>query len=376
MIDHDRLFKELLSIFFSEFIELFLPDVAGYIERDSISFLNQEIFTNITSGERREVDLLAQVRFRGQETCFLIHVENQSYSQAGFERRMFHYFARLDEKYSLPIYPVVIFSFDTPQRLEPHRYQVEFHDRKVLDFNYVVIQLNRLNWRDFLSSQNPVAAALMAKMKIQPEDRPKVKAECLRLLATLRLNSAKMQLISGFVDTYLRLNEAEEVAFEAELNRMGLSEEEEARVMEIVTSWMEKGIERGFQQGFQQALAREAALVLYLLNDRFPGIPQSVEDEIRRLSIVEIELLGEALFKLASETDLRSWLEQRGLRQGVERIVLSQINRRFGTVSLDVEKQVRRLPIERVEELAQRLFDFEEEEAMINWLNEISGQSV
>jgi hypothetical protein len=376
MIDHDRLFKELLSIFFSEFIELFLPDVAGYIERDSISFLNQEIFTNITSGERREVDLLAQVRFRGQETCFLIHVENQSYSQAGFERRMFHYFARLDEKYSLPIYPVVIFSFDTPQRLEPHRYQVEFHDRKVLDFNYVVIQLNRLNWRDFLSSQNPVAAALMAKMKIQPEDRPKVKAECLRLLATLRLNSAKMQLISGFVDTYLRLNEAEEVAFEAELNRMGLSEEEEARVMEIVTSWMEKGIERGFQQGFQQALAREAALVLYQLNDRFRGIPQSVEDEIRRLSIVEIELLGEALFKLASETDLRSWLEQRGLRQGVERIVLSQINRRFGTVSLDVEKQVRRLPIERVEELAQRLFDFEEEEAMINWLNEISGQSV
>ena len=152
--------------------------------------------------------------------------------------------------------------------------------------------------------------------------------------------------------------------------------------MEIVTSWMEKGIERGlqqglqqgFQQGFQQALAREAALVLYQLNDRFQGIPQSVEDEIRRLSIVEIELLGEALFKLASETDLRSWLDQRRLRQGVERIVLSQINHRFGTVSLDVEKQVRRLPIERVEELAQRLFDFEEEEAMINWLNEISDQ--
>ncbi len=112
-----------------------------------------------------------------------------------------------------------------------------------------------------------------------------------------------------------------------------------------------------------------------MLNDRFRGIPQSLEEEIRRLSIVEIELLGEALLKLASETDLRSWLDQRRLRQGVERIVLSQINHRFGTVSLDVEKQVRCLPIERVEELAQRLFDFEEEEAMINWLNKISGQS-
>ncbi len=366
MIDHDRLFKELLSTFFSEFTELFLPDVANYIERDSISFLNQEIFTDITSGERREVDLLVQVRFRGQDTCFLIHVENQSYSQAGFERRMFHYFARLDEKYTLPIYPVVIFSFDTPQRLELNRYQVEFPDRKVLDFSYVAIQLNRLNWRDFLSSPNPVAAALMAKMKIQPEDRPKVKAECLRLLATLRLDPARMQLISGFVDTYLRLNEAEIAVFEAELNRMGLSEEEQ--VMEIVTSWMEKGIE----QGIQQVLEREIKLVLQLINRYIGAIPADFERNIRSLSLVEVELLMEALFEIKSEENLENWLEQRGLRQEVESSVLSQLNRRFGTVSLDLEKQVRSLPIERVEELAASLFDFEGEEAMMNWLNEVS----
>ncbi len=65
MIDHGRLFKELLSTFFWEFVELFLPKVAVYLERDSIFFLNQEVFTDVTSGERREVDLLAQVKFRG-----------------------------------------------------------------------------------------------------------------------------------------------------------------------------------------------------------------------------------------------------------------------------------------------------------------------
>jgi hypothetical protein len=53
---------------------------------------------------------------------------------------------------------------------------------------------------------------------------------------------------------------------------------------------------------------------------------------------------------------------------------LSQINRRFGTVSLDLEKRIRTLPIERVEELAERLLDFEEAEAMMNWLNEISDR--
>ncbi len=29
MIDHDRLFKELLSTFFVEFLELFFPDLRG-----------------------------------------------------------------------------------------------------------------------------------------------------------------------------------------------------------------------------------------------------------------------------------------------------------------------------------------------------------
>lgn len=68
-----------------------------------------------------------------------------------------------DEKYALPIYPVVIFSFETPQRQESDRYQVEFPDRRVLDFSFVAIQLNRLNWRDFLTASNPIAAALMTK---------------------------------------------------------------------------------------------------------------------------------------------------------------------------------------------------------------------
>jgi hypothetical protein len=32
MIDHDRLFKELLSIFIIEFLELFFPEVVSYLE--------------------------------------------------------------------------------------------------------------------------------------------------------------------------------------------------------------------------------------------------------------------------------------------------------------------------------------------------------
>src|SRR5258708_39436591 len=112
-MDHDRLFKTLLTTFFVEFVELFLPHVAKFMVRDSVEFLDKEIFTDLTSGERHEIDLLVKVRFRGYgEGYFLIHVENQSQSQRNFGRRFFHYFGMLDAKYLLPIFPVAIFSFD------------------------------------------------------------------------------------------------------------------------------------------------------------------------------------------------------------------------------------------------------------------------
>jgi predicted transposase YdaD len=252
-IDHDRLFKELISTFFIEFLDLFLPDVARDIDRDSIQFLPELVLTDVTEGEKKNIDLLAKVKYRQEDTYFLIHVEAQSYTQAAFAKRIFKYFARLHEKYDLPIYPVVIFSFDEPKRSEPNNYQVTFPSLNVLNFNFASIQLNQLSWRDYLTQQNPVAAALMAKMNIAVEERPQVKAECLRLLITLRLDPARMQLISGFVGVYLDLNAAEEELFNATVDTMGLTNEEE--YMEMVTSWERKGLQEGRQEA-QEEIAK------------------------------------------------------------------------------------------------------------------------
>ena len=148
-MDHDRLFKELLTTFFWEFVEAFLPEVATYLDPASLVFLDKEVFTDVTQGERHEVDLVVRGRFKDHDSFFLIHVENQAHPQAAFGRRMFRYFARLHEAHGLPVYPVVVFSHDRPQS-EPDRYEVRFPDRTVLDFRYRVIQLRRLSWRRFL----------------------------------------------------------------------------------------------------------------------------------------------------------------------------------------------------------------------------------
>lgn len=218
---------------------------------------------------------------------------------------MFRYFARLYEKFAVPVYPVVLFSYDAPQRPEQTFHRVEFPDKLVLDFNYSVIQLNRLSWRDFLQHDNPIASALMAKMNIAPEDRPRVKSECLRLLATLRLNPAKMQLISGFIDTYLRLNVEEEAIFQAEIIRLELVQQEV--VMEIVTSWMETGIQRGRQEGKQE---QTLALIMRQLTRKIGTVEPEWQERIHGLSLNQLEDLAEALLDFSNAEDLMNWLNK------------------------------------------------------------------
>jgi Domain of unknown function (DUF4351) len=134
-------------------------------------------------------------------------------------------------------------------------------------------------------------------MDIDPADRYKVKLECLRLLATLRLDRARTHLISGFIDTYLRLSSDELQLFHAELATILPVERED--VMEIVTSWMEEGIQQGEQR-----------LVLRLLTRRFGALPNAVQARISALSVEQLEQLGEALLDFSALADLTNWLDQ------------------------------------------------------------------
>jgi predicted transposase/invertase (TIGR01784 family) len=310
MIDHDRLFKELLSNFFPEFIELFFPEVSNYWDRNSIEFLPQEIFTDVTEGELKIVDIIVKVAFQNQSTLFIIHIEHQSYPQPNFNQRMFTYFARLHEKYALPIYPIVIYSHDSPKTLQSNSYRLDFPNKKVLEFNYEVVQLNQLRWQDFVNQNNPVASALMAKMQMDVQERPTVKLSSLQLLANLGLNPAQIQLISGFIDTYLDLNAIEERIFQEQL--ASIEPQQEERVMQIVTSWMRQGIQQGMQQGMQQGIQQgELTLILRQLNRRLGDVNPQLQERIQGLSTAELEDLGEALLDFTNTSDLEAWLESK-----------------------------------------------------------------
>jgi hypothetical protein len=372
-IDHDRLFKELLSTFFVEFLQLFLPEVLAYLEPASITFLDKEVFTDVTAGERYETDLLVQAQFQGRPSCFLIHVENQATAQANFGQRMFRYFARLYEKYGYPVYPVVVFSYAQPKTPAPKAFTLEFPDLTVLTFNYRVIQLNQLHWRDFLQQPNPVAAALMAKMQIDPVDRPRVKAECLRLLVTLKLDPARMQLISGFVDTYLTLTVDEEATFNQEISKIGTAEQEQ--VMEIVTSWMEKGLVQGLEQGLQKGRREgELKLLLRFLTQRMETLSSLVQAQVRGLTEPQIEQLSDVLPTLTTSDDLAHWLNALETSEGFVGLraqVLQQLRQRMDEVTPEQKQQLLCLSEAQAQTLRTDSAGFETAQDLERWLEAI-----
>ena len=97
-IDHDRLFKELLTTFFVEFLDLFFPKLAASLDRQSLEFLSQEHFVNLLEGNRYHADIVVKARFKGAAAFFLIHVEHQSSAPASFPRRFFRYYSAIFEK--------------------------------------------------------------------------------------------------------------------------------------------------------------------------------------------------------------------------------------------------------------------------------------
>jgi hypothetical protein len=297
---HDQLFKLLITNFFTEFVDLLLPAVMKYLDTETIEFQPMELFTDLTSGESHKVDVLVKARFRGTDTCFLIHVENQASSEAAFNRRMFRYFGRLHDRFDLPIYPVALFSYDAPMRPEPSRYDVEFPNLHVIDFRFRVLQLNRMPWRRYVNTSNPVAAALMTKMRIAPSDRRRVKLEWVRLLATLSLNPAKARLISTFIYKYLKLSDAETDAFRRDLSQFepGIKE----RAMLLTNEW----IEEGRKEGEHAATLR---YTLHLLLRHFEAIPDAVSARLSLLTIDQLESLGYAQFRMSSLAEVEHWLE-------------------------------------------------------------------
>ena len=87
--------------------------------------------------------------------------------------------------------------------------------------------------------------------------------------------------------------------------------QEESKFIMRLAPLYEQDREKAIQQGEAIGLQKgEANLVLRLLNRRFGELPPHITETIQKLTVEQLEDLGEALLDFKSQADLINWLNQ------------------------------------------------------------------
>ncbi|MGX8791914.1 Rpn family recombination-promoting nuclease/putative transposase [Oceanobacillus sp. M60] len=283
---HDRLTKKLIQEFFEEFIEAFFPNLHPHIDFSNVSFLEQEVYLDYINGRKKEIDVLAEVKLNHEDKILHIHTEAQSTHEADFPERMFLYFSYLYAKHRKPIQPIAVLSYNR-EKEEPTQFRIDTPTQDVLQFNFLQLHLIKKDWRAYIQSDNPAAAALLSQMGYEAHERVQVKLEFLRMITRMKINPAQMEFLYGYFETYLKLNKEEEAQMMEQMEN--LPEEEKDMVLQLPNSYFERGLEKGKQEGIEEGIKKrnqEIALELIAI-----GMPFNQIAEITKLSKEEIKKL-------------------------------------------------------------------------------------
>lgn len=286
-IDHDQIFKTLIEAFFAEFMLLFCPHEAAEIDFSQVEFLRKEYFTDTQRGKRRAMDLVAKVQLKaGAEKFVLIHIEFESRRPSRhFARRMYRYYCQLFLRYDAEVVPIAVFT-DNAKWKSPVANHLELGvaGKTFVRFEYHMIKLSSLNYRAFLTSQNPLAYALMAKMEYNRQEQARMKADFLRLILGSPIDPARKSLLIEFVETYVPLVGAEL----AEFDHLIHSEQQYEEVELMVTIYEQRGIAQGIEQGIERGVEQgvelgKRNLLLQLLRKKFGELPGELETQIAKI---------------------------------------------------------------------------------------------
>jgi hypothetical protein len=309
-MNHDALFKMLLKrpAILKGFFDEFLPQVAEFIDFASLEFVDKEHGT--AEGKKRTGDLLVKTRFREEPAAFLIHLEHQAQPDADLPRRMLEYWLLDWREFNLPVYPIAVLSHkqNIPDPGTP--LVIRFPNKRVLEFDFDIIDLPKMEADSYVQMNNPAALALAARMKKSSKDTVRLTRDFFLSLAGTPINREDQELVAGFFSRYQPLTEAEALQLETEIGKVKPETAREA-VMNLTNPFIELGKQRGLEQGRQQG---EAELVLKQLARRIGAIRSSQEEIIRSLPLPKIEALGEALLDFTSPADFARWV-----RENVER---------------------------------------------------------
>lgn len=282
MIRKDTLWKAIIEELIDDFILFFFAEYAHLIDFESgFEFLDKELQQIFPESEtdRRHADKLIKAKLKdGSIVYFLIHIEVQGYDDEFFDRRMYEYGYRIDDRYKLPLTALAIYTH--PNKATHFRsYHREFLGT-IQHYEFPVYVLADHTLAELKQIDNPfaivMATALMG-LKRKPKDTKllDLKRELVKNLYEKGYTKSKISALLDFIRYYVNFTNSEfSSKFEEEIDSliqtnkpMGIQEAIRTELLKIgkaegIEVGKAEGIEVGKAEGIEigEALGEEKGL--------------------------------------------------------------------------------------------------------------------
>ncbi len=293
MPDFDQLYKRLIKNFFKWFIMFFCPEVAEKIDfKVEPQFIDKELYTGQLHGKKKFVDVLAKVRLKsGGHTFILIHIEIQKEIESYFGKRMFNYYKVITMEHDEPVFALAIYIGDNKSGARlPNSYEEVCFSTKIR-YEFEVKNLCDYDYNEYLDSDNPIVAALLAHMDRGNDSKALVMAKALNKLSGYNLNEKDRAVVIDFIERILNLKRDELTEFKEYLYQ---NEYEEANTMisaydEMVKEHEDKAKNEGKLEG-------ERALLIRQIERKWGALQPEAKNRLNMInSPDELEALGEKI---------------------------------------------------------------------------------
>lgn len=222
--DYDRLWKDIISDLFEEFLLFFAPELYEKVDFSQAPLSReQELHKLIPASKTKErrVDKLVGLKLKnGQEQWILVHIEVQGQKETDFPQRMFQYFYRALDRYDQMLYSIALFTDGSPT-FKPDTYNYQFLGTELM-YKYNTFKILDQDEYHLLQSNNPFALVILAglyviKSKKKHNLKYRYKRKLMRLLQKTSIAKSKVHRLFLFIDYVIELEEFESEQFALEI---------------------------------------------------------------------------------------------------------------------------------------------------------------
>ncbi|CAN2041178.1 Cytosolic protein [Candidatus Magnetomoraceae bacterium gMMP-15] len=291
--DFDSPWKDILTIYFKDFLEFFFPVIYSEIDwsRGYISLDKElrQITREAEIGGRLADKLIRVWKKNGVETWVLVHVEIQAQKKIDFAHRVYVYNYRIHDLYNLPVASLAVLA-DEHVSWHPSVYSQKLWGcNTAFKFPMVKILDYRNQTQELKKSINPFAIVVMAHLQTleTKKDRMKrcqYKTELTKNLYKYGFTKADILNLYGFIDWIMVLPEELESKFHYEIRKF-----EEENKMQYITTAERIGIKKGVQQGLQQGRNQGTLIGQILLAQKLINLSAYSQQELESKDINELK---------------------------------------------------------------------------------------